>query len=79
MKLIICNIPFYIDEYGITRVFELFGKVVSAKIFSCPVTGQSKGLGVLTMDDPMEGNTAISVVNGIVIEGKRLIVKPIEQ
>ena len=79
MKIFITNIPFYVDECGITRIFEIFGKVNSAKIISCPVTGESKGTGVLTMENPMECSKAISVINGIIIEGKRLMVKSIEQ
>ncbi|KAL9239196.1 hypothetical protein vseg_013538 [Gypsophila vaccaria] len=74
-NLFIYHIP---QEYGdpeLASAFQPFGKVLSAKVFVDKATGLSKCFGFVSYDSPAAAQTAISMMNGFQLGGKKLKVQ----
>ena len=57
------------------QCFVPFGTILSATVFKDKVTQQSKGFGFVSYDNPVSAQSAISAMNGMQIDGKRLKVE----
>ncbi|KAK9757246.1 hypothetical protein RND81_01G151300 [Saponaria officinalis] len=74
-NLFIYHIP---QEYGdpeLANAFQPFGKVLSAKVFVDKATGLSKCFGFVSYDSPAAAQTAITMMNGFQLGGKKLKVQ----
>ncbi|KAI9118930.1 hypothetical protein K1719_009605 [Acacia pycnantha] len=74
-NLFIYHIP---PEYGdqeLADAFQPFGRVLSAKVFVDKATGVSKCFGFVSYDSPEAAQTAISMMNGFQLSGKKLKVQ----
>ncbi|XP_014511167.1 RNA-binding protein BRN1 isoform X2 [Vigna radiata var. radiata] len=74
-NLFIYHIP---QEYGdqeLANAFQQFGRVLSAKIFVDKATGVSKCFGFVSYDTPEAAQSAISMMNGCQLGGKKLKVQ----
>ncbi|XP_027933913.1 RNA-binding protein BRN1 isoform X1 [Vigna unguiculata] len=74
-NLFIYHIP---QEYGdqeLADAFQQFGRVLSAKIFVDKATGVSKCFGFVSYDTPEAAQSAISMMNGCQLGGKKLKVQ----
>ncbi len=74
MKLFVGNLPHQMTEDQLREIFSEAGQVASAKIITDRHTGQPRGFGFVEMETKLEGQKAISMINGRTVEGRALAV-----
>ncbi len=74
MKLYVGNLPHSMTEAELNTLFSEAGEVSSAKIITDRQTGQPRGFGFVEMETKLEGQKAISMINGRAVEGRPLAV-----
>jgi len=74
MKLYVGNLPPQMTEAELQELFSEAGHVSSAKIIMDRQTGQPRGFGFVEMETKLEGQKAISMLNGRTVEGRPLAV-----
>ncbi len=78
MELYVGNLPWSINDDGLTQLFATHGKVARAKVVMDRETGRSRGFGFVTMGSAPEGQAAIQALNGLDCEGRPLRVRAAE-
>lgn len=82
MKLYVGNLSYRVSEDDLRDFFSEFGDIVSVKIISDRVTGQSKGFGFVEYADKTGAEKAIKERNGSDFQGRNIVVneaKPQEE
>jgi RNA recognition motif-containing protein len=74
IKLYVGNLPMEMTEAELKDLFSEAGNVASAKIITDRQTGQPRGFGFVEMETKLEGQKAISMLNGRQVEGRVLAV-----
>jgi cold-inducible RNA-binding protein len=74
MKLYVGNLPHQMTEEELNILFSEAGHVASAKIINDRQTGQPRGFGFVEMETKLEGQKAISILNGRSVDGRPLAV-----
>ena len=74
IKLYVGNLPHEMTEEQLNTLFSEAGAVASAKIITDRHTGQPRGFGFVEMETKLEGQKAISMLNGRSIDGRSLAV-----
>lgn len=74
VKLYVGNLPHQMTEEQLQSIFSEAGHVASAKIITDRQTGQPRGFGFVEMETKLEGQKAISMLNGKNIDGRALSV-----
>jgi cold-inducible RNA-binding protein len=74
MKLYVGNLSYETTEEQLNTLFSEAGEVTSAKIITDRHTGQPRGFGFVEMESKLEGQKAISMLNGRSIDGRPLTV-----
>ena len=74
MKLYVGNLPHSMTEAELNTLFSEAGYVASAKIITDRQTGQPRGFGFVEMETKLEGQKAISMLNGRTVDGRPLAV-----
>ena len=74
MKLYVGNLPHEMNEEQLNTLFAEAGAVTSAKIITDRQTGQPRGFGFVEMETKLEGQKAISMLNGRSVDGRPLAV-----
>ncbi len=74
MKLYVGNLPHSMTEEELKNAFAEAGHVVSAKIITDRQTGLPRGFGFVEMESKVEGQKAISMLNGKEVDGRALTV-----
>jgi RNA recognition motif-containing protein len=74
VKLYVGNMPYQMSEEDLQALFSEAGEVVSARIITDRQTGQPRGFGFVEMASKAEGQKAISLINGRLVEGRALLV-----
>jgi len=74
IKLYVGNLPHAMTEEELNTLFSEAGYVASAKIITDRQTGQPRGFGFVEMETKLEGQKAISMLNGRSIDGRPLSV-----
>ncbi len=74
MKLYVGNLSYEMMEEQLNTLFSEAGEVSSAKIITDRQTGQPRGFGFVEMETKMEGQKAISMLNGRSVDGRPLAV-----
>ncbi|EFJ23463.1 hypothetical protein SELMODRAFT_442777 [Selaginella moellendorffii] len=74
-NLFIYHIPAEFGDSELSTAFASFGNVISAKVFVDKTTGISKCFGFVSYDSPEAAQSAINVMNGFQLSGKRLKVQ----
>ncbi|GAB5556695.1 MAG: RNA-binding protein [Schleiferiaceae bacterium] len=72
MNIFVGNLSFRLSEDELSRAFEAFGEVQSARIITDRETGRSRGFGFVVMSDDSEGQTAIDNLNGSELNGREM-------
>ena len=78
MELYVGNLPWSINDEGLTKLFSTHGTVSRAKVVMDRDTGRSRGFGFVTMASDAEGQAAIQALNGSSSEGRTLNVRAAE-
>ncbi|MCK9376745.1 MAG: RNA-binding protein [Syntrophobacterales bacterium] len=74
MKLFVGNLPHQMTEEQLNTLFSEAGYVSSAKIITDRQTGQPRGFAFVEMETKLEGQKAISILNGRSVDGRPLAV-----
>ncbi len=74
IKLYVGNLPHAMTEEQLNTLFSEAGYVASAKIITDRQTGQPRGFGFVEMETKLEGQKAISMLNGREVDGRPLAV-----
>ncbi len=74
IKLYVGNLPQEMTEEQLQTLFSEAGNVSSAKIITDRQTGQPRGFGFVEMETKVEGQRAISMLNGKTVDGRALAV-----
>jgi RNA recognition motif-containing protein len=74
MKLYVGNLPHQMTEEALQTLFSEAGYVASVKIITDRQTGQPRGFGFVEMETKAEGQKAISMINGRMVDGRPLAV-----
>jgi RNA recognition motif-containing protein len=74
IKLFVGNLSYDVTEEQLNTLFSEAGEVTSAKIITDRQTGQPRGFGFVEMETKLEGQKAISMLNGRNVEGRPLAV-----
>ena len=74
IKLYVGNLPHAMTEEQLITLFSEAGHVASAKIVIDRQTGQTRGFGFVEMETKLEGQKAISMLNGRMVDGRPLAV-----
>ncbi|XP_048442916.1 RNA-binding protein BRN1 [Pyrus x bretschneideri] len=74
-NLFIYHIPQEFGDHELANAFQPFGRVLSAKVFVDKATGISKCFGFVSYDLPESAESAISMMNGYQLGGKKLKVQ----
>ena len=74
MKLYVGNLPHQMTEEELSSLFSEAGHEASAKIITDRQTGQPRGFGFVEMETKLEGQKAISMINGRSVDGRPLAV-----
>jgi len=74
-NLFIYHIPVSWGDAEVNQCFAPFGTILSATVFKDKMTQQSKGFGFISYDNPVSAQQAISAMNGMQVDGKRLKVE----
>jgi len=74
IKMFVGNLPHDMTEDKLQSIFSEAGHVVSAKIVKDRYTGQPRGFGFVEMETKLEGQKAISMINGRSVDGSTLAV-----
>lgn len=73
-KLYVGNLPWTINNNQLSDTFKKHGNVISAKVVTDRESGKSKGFGFVEMENENDANTAIKVLNGSEVSGRKLVV-----
>ncbi len=82
VKLYVGNLPFSTTDEELQDHFSSQGTVVSTKIIMNKFSGRSRGFGFVEMSTEEEASKAISMLNGMDLGGRILIVneaRPLEE
>ena len=74
MKLYVGNLSYEMTEPQLQTLFSEAGEVTSAKIITDRQTGQARGFAFVEMETKLEGQKAISMLNGRDLGGRPLAV-----
>lgn len=71
-RIYVGNLPYSATEQQLTQLFAPFGDVSEASIVMDRDTGRSKGFGFLQMEDDAAARTAITELNGTMLDNRAL-------
>jgi RNA recognition motif-containing protein len=71
-KLYVGNLSYTTTDESLGRAFAQFGTVESAKVIMDRESGRSKGFGFVEMSNDEEAQSAISGLDGQVVDGRNL-------
>lgn len=70
MNIYVTNLGYGIQDEDLSKLFEEYGNVSSAKIITDKFTGKSRGFGFVEMPEKQEAETAIKELDGRTVEGR---------
>jgi RNA recognition motif-containing protein len=72
MNIFVSNLGFHVQDEDLKGMFTEFGEVSSAKVIMDKFTSRSKGFGFVEMPDDSAAQTAISSLDGTMLDGRPL-------
>lgn len=75
MKLFVSNLSFNTDSEDLTRIFEIYGRVVSAKVVEDKFANRSRGFGFVQMDNNELALLAIKELHNTQLKGQTIVVR----
>ncbi len=73
-RIYVGGISYGTNDAGLREFFSQAGTVASASIIMDKMTGRSKGFGFVEMGTDEEADKAISTLNGVELDGRKLTV-----
>ncbi len=73
-RLYVGNLPYSVDESGLSEKFSAHGAVESTKLITDRNTGRSKGFAFVEMETESEAQAAIEALNGTDYDGRPMTV-----
>ena len=73
-KIYVGNLPWRTTDQQLNDLFSAHGDVLSVRIISDRDTGRSRGFAFVTMTTADGAQSAISALNGSLLEGRALVV-----
>lgn len=74
VNIYVGNLSFSIGEDDLRNMFEAYGKVDRASLVTDRMSGRSKGFGFVEMPNDAEAHAAISSLNEMETQGRKIIV-----
>ncbi len=74
MNIYVGNIPQTGSEDAIRKEFSVYGQVDEVKLIKDHFSGELRGFGFVQMPDASEAANAIKEINGIELNGRKLVV-----
>jgi cold-inducible RNA-binding protein len=71
-NIFVGNLDFAATESSIRELFERYGSVERVSLVTDRDTGRSRGFAFVEMTDPAEADRAISALNGVEMNGRKL-------
>ncbi|TNE89974.1 MAG: RNA-binding protein [Deltaproteobacteria bacterium] len=68
-KLLIGGLSTLTDGRGLRAAFSAFGEVTKVEVVVDQTTGKSRGFGFVTFQDSREASSALSMLDGTMIDG----------
>ncbi len=78
-KLYVGNLPWSVDNTKLAELFSKYTTVTSAAVITDRQTGRSRGFGFVEFSDDVEADKAVSEMNNLDIEGRKLVVNEARQ
>jgi cold-inducible RNA-binding protein len=81
-KLYVGNLPYSTNDRSLADAFSKYGNVLSASVITDKMSGRSKGFGFVELEDDSQAQTAISEMNGMDMDGRKLnvsVARPMEE
>ncbi|XP_060973565.1 polyadenylate-binding protein 8-like [Cannabis sativa] len=75
-NIFVKNLDKGIDSKALHETFSIFGNILSCKIATDDVSGQSKGYGFVQFDSKEAAQSAIEKLNGMLLNDKQVFVGP---
>lgn len=75
MNIQVSNLGSNITEESLHAAFSTYGKVLRAELMYDQFTGAARGFAYVEMDNVEDGDKAVSLLNGAIVDGKVLSVK----
>jgi len=74
MKIYVGNLSYEVTEQDLRQEFEAFGGVDSVSVITDKFTGRPKGFAFVEMASKAEGETAITSLNGKMLNERTIVV-----
>jgi cold-inducible RNA-binding protein len=74
MKIYVGNLSYETTEQDLKQEFEAFGAVDTVSVITDKHSGRSKGFAFIEMSSKSEGETAITNLNGKLIDERTIVV-----
>jgi RNA recognition motif-containing protein len=74
VNIYVGNLSYETSENDLRNMFEAHGKVDRASLVMDRMTNRSKGFGFVEMPNDKEGQTAISMLNEMETQGRKIMV-----
>ena len=74
MKIYVGNLSYEVTEQDLRQEFEAFGGVDSVSVITDKFSGRPKGFAFVEMASKSEGETAITSLNGKVLNERTIVV-----
>ena len=73
-KLFVGSLPWAVDDAKLAEIFSQAGSVVTARVIKDRETGRSRGFGFVEMSTDEEADLAIKNLNGVDMDGRKIVV-----
>ena len=74
MKIYVGNLSYETTEQDLKQEFEAFGAVDTVSVITDKHSGRSKGFAFIEMSSKSEGETAITNLNGKMLDDRTIVV-----
>jgi RNA recognition motif-containing protein len=79
MRMTISGLPRHFDKFDLQRLFNPFGWVEYTKIIIDPLSGLSKGKGIVEMNQADQARQAMAALQGKVLGTNPLNIKEVKE
>lgn len=73
-RIFVGNLPYTVDSTKLGEIFSQAGTVSDAQVVMDRMSGRSRGFGFVEMSSDEETTKAIETLNGLEIDGRKLVV-----